>query len=86
MIEFCETFTLKSSLDWRNLASREEEDFRSYVYDVPFSSDGEEVTIPGYEFKKNLFYKSYPLNYEVDEEELGDENIQNPYESHDNFD
>lgn len=54
------------------------DDFRSYVYDVPFTSDGKEYIINNYEFKKRV-HRVIPIDTEVEEDEAGDDNIQNPY-------
>lgn len=58
------------------------EDFRSYVYDTPFLADSTEYKIENYEFKKRV-HRVIPIDTEVEEDEAGDDNIQNPYADYD---
>lgn len=58
-------------------------DFRVFIYDKPFRADGSDYIYNSYSFDKNYVYKVLPENTEVDEEEAGDDNVQNPYADND---
>lgn len=65
-----------------------DEDFRNYIYETPFFSDSTEYKLPekdGYKFQKNEIYRVTPIDMELDMEEAGDDNVQNPYQNNDYY-
>lgn len=60
-------------------------DYTSIVFDSPFNKSGEYVDTDYY-FQSGLIYSIFIDDAEVDIDEAGDENIQDPYSNYDDFD